>query len=154
VLNDELSAQTSVGRGSAVLFSDVEERLPVGPLVGIIPPAFKERQLSNKSISSPEPACEIWVNDVQVGNGNGRLAETANTRRYASRVLTALLQERELLEARMAAGGTRDPMKRITGHSAMENAISSTKEMIAAMDRMLAQMGRRLPVQAGDSRRP
>ncbi|MCA9284734.1 MAG: hypothetical protein KDA22_05950 [Phycisphaerales bacterium] len=108
--------------------------------------------MSNKSTPSTEPAGEIWVDETHVGNG--RLAQTASTRRYASRVLTALLQERELLEARMAAVGTRDPMKRITGHSAMENAISSTKEMIAAMDRMLAQMGRRLPVQAGDPGRP
>ncbi len=75
---------------------------------------------------------EVVMDDVDV---DGLLG----LRERAHRVLAGLEQGRELTEQRAAETGRRDPMKFVTGRSALETAISATREMIRRMDSLLAQ---------------
>ncbi|MFO0872826.1 MAG: hypothetical protein U0575_02490 [Phycisphaerales bacterium] len=84
------------------------------------------------------------------------LQETLQARDRASTLLRSLVAERTKLEARLAEFGRRDPIKAVTGRSAIENAIASTRAMVCAMDRLVrAQMLQRSarPVSAGLDRR-
>ena len=65
------------------------------------------------------------------------VADAIAARRRAGTVLDSLLVARMRLESRLTEGGRRDPIKAVTGHSAIENAIASTKAMIAALDRLV-----------------
>lgn len=65
-------------------------------------------------------------------------AEAAKLRTQAAELLERLLEGREMSERRAAETGKRDPMKFITGHTALESAIASTRQMIADLDALLA----------------
>ena len=64
-------------------------------------------------------------------------AETVRIREQASDLLSELLLQRDLLEESMDEGGRRDQMKSITGRSALDTAILSTRRMIQSIDRLL-----------------
>lgn len=48
--------------------------------------------------------------------------------------------DRESSEQRLAAAGRRDPLKAVTGATALERAIASTRDMIANMDLLLVEL--------------
>lgn len=58
----------------------------------------------------------------------------------AGELLNRLIADREASEQRLAASGRRDPLKTVTGATALERAIAATREMIADMDLMLAEL--------------
>lgn len=70
----------------------------------------------------------------------GSLSEAAVLRRQADQLLQRLQADRESSEQRLAASGKRDPLKTVTGATALERAIVSTRSMIAEMDLLLADL--------------
>ncbi len=64
----------------------------------------------------------------------------AEGRVQASVLLHTLMNDRRLVEARWAATGRPDPLKRLTGRSSLDRAIVSTKEIITRMDDLLAEL--------------
>jgi hypothetical protein len=70
--------------------------------------------------------------------------EATALRQQATELLNRLMVDCEQSKKRIAESGKRDPMKFITGRTALENAIASTREMIDNMDRMLADMNAEL----------
>jgi len=77
---------------------------------------------------------------------HGKFEQTLSARKRASDLLGTLLSERDRLEARLVEFGRRDPMKAVTGRSALENAIAATREMIRTMDGLLEMASRGTPV--------
>ena len=68
---------------------------------------------------------------------NLALIETERMRELASAVLDCLLVGRVESEIRLAETGRRDPIKTVTGSSAMDNAVVTTRDIIKRMDAML-----------------
>ncbi len=73
-----------------------------------------------------------------------RFAEAALMRDEACRLLGRLTLERDRCEQRFAEAGRSDPLKVVTGRSAMDNAVDDTRDMIKHMDELLAETGREL----------
>ncbi len=61
-------------------------------------------------------------------------------RQQADDLLHRLMQDQESSEHRLVAAGRRDPLKAVTGTTALERAIACTREMIAEMDVMLVDL--------------
>jgi hypothetical protein len=64
----------------------------------------------------------------------------AHTREQAGALLERLLEDRAGIEQRIAERGKLDPIKDLTGSSALDRAIARTREMIRHMDELLAEM--------------
>ncbi|MHC4811060.1 MAG: hypothetical protein ACYTEV_11950 [Planctomycetota bacterium] len=62
-------------------------------------------------------------------------------RNDAARLLEDLLRERAATEARLAEAGREDPIRMVTGRSALDRAIRSTQDVLARMDAMLLESG-------------
>jgi hypothetical protein len=76
---------------------------------------------------------------------NGRadrqcIVETLALREQAAGLLRRLLESREQSERRMAELGRRDPLKSLTGRSALDEAVANTRAMLASMDELLHEM--------------
>src|ERR1041384_3848060 len=67
------------------------------------------------------------------------LIETHSTRVRAGELLKALQAAQAEAEQHMARAERPDVMKAVTGRSAMDNAIASTKRMIEALDRAVEE---------------
>jgi hypothetical protein len=65
------------------------------------------------------------------------LAEAFKLREQANDLLNRLILDREQSERRLAETGKRDPMKFITGRTALEGAISTTRQLIHEMDALV-----------------
>ena len=65
------------------------------------------------------------------------LIETKLMREQAGLMLERLLETRMFIETRIEQSGRHDPMKSVTGHSAFDHAISSTRHFIGRMDELL-----------------
>lgn len=64
-----------------------------------------------------------------------RLAtETTSARQKAEALLAGLMEAKADADRRLAADRRHDAFKAVTGRSAMENAIASTKRMIECLD--------------------
>jgi hypothetical protein len=77
------------------------------------------------------------VNDAQFESLS--LIEAAAVRAQTADLLVRLIAERHMSERRMAEIGKRDAMKAVTGRTALDKAIESTREMIGRMDVILAK---------------
>jgi hypothetical protein len=66
--------------------------------------------------------------------------QTRSMRRQVGDLLQRLLADREVLEQKIAETGRRDPMKSITGRTALDTAIQATREMLNRMDALLEEM--------------
>lgn len=66
--------------------------------------------------------------------------EALQLRREADVLLERLRESREVTEARLEETGRRDPMRTVTGRSAIEDAIQRTRSMIQHMDELMDQM--------------
>jgi hypothetical protein len=64
------------------------------------------------------------------------LTEIKQLRDTAGHLLGQLHVDRCLSELRQVTTGTRDPIKSLTGRSAMDNAIGATQELIRHIDRL------------------
>ena len=62
---------------------------------------------------------------------------TSDLKNQASDLLNQLLDHREQSEARYAEVGGIDPMKSVTGRSAIDRAIETTRNVIHELDNML-----------------
>lgn len=71
------------------------------------------------------------------------LNETLQMRRQAHDLLDRLQADRAFTEHRLAETGKRDPMRAVTGQTALDRAIASAKDMITHIDGVLTQMGHR-----------
>lgn len=71
--------------------------------------------------------------------------EALRMRRQAGDLLDRLMVDRDLSEQRQAEQGKRDPIKSITGRSAMDNAITATRDLVGRLDDLLAQMSEGSP---------
>jgi hypothetical protein len=69
---------------------------------------------------------------------SGARTQASTLRRQADDLLQRLMADRETSEQRLAVSGKRDPLKTVTGSTAIERAIQDTRGMIAEMDLMLA----------------
>jgi len=68
------------------------------------------------------------------------LTETADARADAQRLLAGLIVARDKSERRLADLSRSDILKKLTGSSALDNAIGSTERMIEALDRVLGEL--------------
>jgi len=64
--------------------------------------------------------------------------------REACRLLDSLRQERDRLDERLAAAGRKDPVKLVTGQTALDRVCTETEEMIRVMDEHLSETAERL----------
>lgn len=63
--------------------------------------------------------------------------QTVAARQQAGHLLEQLIRSRDVSERRCIEEGLSDPMKTVTGRSAIEHAIASTREMIRNMDALI-----------------
>lgn len=70
----------------------------------------------------------------------GDEARIHRLRWQAEELLTRLYESRQRSEQRALEMGQRDPIKSITGHSALDSAISATRGMIDKMDELLSEL--------------
>lgn len=75
---------------------------------------------------------------------NQTLLQAENLRNQADRLLGDLLTARLGCEERLAESGRRDPMKFVTGRTALDNAILETRAMLSQMDQLLDEFRRDL----------
>jgi hypothetical protein len=68
------------------------------------------------------------------------LAEASQLREQVGGLLNRLIADRDMSEKRQAEAGKRDPMKFVTGRTALDNAIDATREMMGRMDMLLGEM--------------
>ncbi len=70
---------------------------------------------------------------------NGLLNDTEpdSVRDQADALLDKLIAERVRSERRLAEAGRADPLKLVTGRSAIDNAIAATREMIRDVDELV-----------------
>jgi hypothetical protein len=73
------------------------------------------------------------------------LRESTVARDTAESLLQRLLGAKAESEKRLGELRQVDPIKKVTGRSAMDNAICSTQRMIETLNRSIAQLGRDLP---------
>lgn len=71
-----------------------------------------------------------------------RYVQTLEIRGQASELLRRLIADQRRCEQRLAQGGGRDPLKSLTGQSAMDRAIDETRRLINDMDGMLSELRR------------
>lgn len=74
-----------------------------------------------------------------------RLATTLEAREQAEEVLQRLLVDRRLSEQRFDEAGKKDPLKDLTGTSALERAIDATRQMMKHLDELIAGLEAALP---------
>jgi hypothetical protein len=67
------------------------------------------------------------------------VADAMRMRCEANQLLTRLLAEREISEERCLENDKRDPMKQVTGTSALDVAIRDARQMIEQVDAMLGE---------------
>ncbi len=67
------------------------------------------------------------------------LTETARVRDEAHGLLNQLVLERNRSERLLAGAGRPDPIKSVTGRSAMDHAVDETREVIRRVDGLLAR---------------
>lgn len=72
------------------------------------------------------------------------LRETVAAHERAEALLQTLREARENSERRLAEQNQSDAMKRVTGRSAMDNAIESTQRMIESLERSVESLMRDL----------
>lgn len=72
------------------------------------------------------------------------LLETSAARDQAEVLLKGLLAAKSHSERRLTELRQSDPMKSVTGRSSIDNAISSTRRMIEALDRSLLHLRQEL----------
>ncbi|UCD74525.1 MAG: hypothetical protein JSV91_12145 [Phycisphaerales bacterium] len=70
---------------------------------------------------------------------NLSVADAIQMRSDADKLLKRLLAEREVSEERCNENGMRDPIKQVTGASAMDVAVEETRQMIERLDALLAE---------------
>lgn len=64
--------------------------------------------------------------------------------REACRLLDSLRDARDRLDERLAAAGRKDPVKLVTGQTALDRVCTETEEMIRVMDELLSETAERL----------
>ncbi len=72
------------------------------------------------------------------------LRDSVEARRRAEELLRGLLEAKTQTETYLSEAGRDDPVKTLTGKSAIDNAISSTRRMIETLDRAVEQVRREL----------
>ena len=83
-----------------------------------------------------------------------RIQGLLETRDQAGRLLCRLLADRERSEERFAEAGKRDPVTYVTGTSALERAIASTRAMIRDLDETIADLESDVSAPAAPIARP
>jgi hypothetical protein len=68
--------------------------------------------------------------------------QTIEIRGQATDLLHRLIADQRRCEQRLAQGGGRDPLKSLTGRSAIDRAIDETRRLITDMDCMLDELNR------------
>ncbi len=77
-------------------------------------------------------------------NPNDVLRDSVDARRRAEELLKGLIAAKTQTEAYLSEIGREDPVKKLTGKSAMDNAIASTRRMIETLDRAMDQVRKEL----------
>jgi hypothetical protein len=67
------------------------------------------------------------------------LAETQAAKHKAAELLKGLLAAAAVSDEQMRQASRKDPMKVVTGRSAMENAVAATRRMIESLDRAVEE---------------
>jgi len=80
---------------------------------------------------------------------NAILIETARTRDRAKALLDELQSTKAELDHRLDASRSEDAMRVVTGKTALDNAIESSKRMLDQLDRSLARVGAAAESSAG-----
>ena len=105
---------------------------------------FAPRSARNDVHDAPPPFDRGHVgrppvsNHTQMRTRQFAVQESCEIRDQASDLLNQLLDHREQSEARFAEIGRTDPIKSITGRSAIDNAIETTRHLIRDIDGLIA----------------
>jgi hypothetical protein len=86
----------------------------------------------------------VMVSDLKARNSHSNMEQAIIVRQQTSELLNRLVTDRDQIERRIAETGRRDPLKSVTGRTALDNAINSAREMIHRMDLLLAEMNQEL----------
>ena len=94
---------------------------------------------------APDWAGALWTVHTQTMSIERTVPErtirmAARARDEADSLLVRLIIDRQFSEQRYAAAGKSDPIKNLTGTSAMDRAIESTRVMISHMDDLLEDL--------------
>lgn len=89
-------------------------------------------------------ACVIKDAFMVTNRSTQTLVQAENLRDQADRLLSDLLTARLGCEERLAESGRRDPIKFVTGRTALDNAILETRAMLSQMDQLLDEFRRDL----------
>lgn len=79
-----------------------------------------------------------------VMNSSEILRDSVQARRQAEELLRGLLEAKSQTETYLTEIGREDPVKKLTGKSAIDNAIASTRRMIDTLDRAVDQVRQEL----------
>ena len=72
------------------------------------------------------------------------LSQTIHRREEAAKLLESLLDAKKVSERNLAAIQQDDLLKRVTGNSSMDNAITSTRRLIDSFNRVIDDLRRNL----------
>ena len=65
--------------------------------------------------------------------------DTLLMKRQAEELLERLQADRDCIEQRLVETGKRDPIRTVTGQTALDSAIASARQMISHLDQILAE---------------
>jgi Uncharacterized protein conserved in bacteria len=82
------------------------------------------------------------MHDPMTDDARQMLCETRESRAQAAALLEELLEARRLSEQNLASIKQPDLVKKVTGRSSLDNAIESTRRLIASYDRLIADLDR------------
>jgi len=99
-----------------------------------IAPAFTESEID----SNPADSTRLDLDKKQI------LSQTTHRRDEATKLLASLLDAKKVSERNLAAIHQDDLLKRVTGNSSMDNAITSTRKLIDSFNRVIDDLRRNL----------
>ena len=113
---------------------------PVTPDNGAL---MSEQKTSPKSTLSTDDAIAPVLRLAGTPAGEPSIAEkrVLELRNRAVLVLGSLKQESRMLQERLERAGRYDPVKRVTGSSALDVAAEGTQSMIEDLDELLLEVG-------------
>ena len=83
----------------------------------------------------------------QLAHEDSTLRVADETRHQAGRLLRRLLIEQHHSDERFAQAGRRDPIKALTGFSALERAVVTTRDLISRIEEVMAELEAESPGQ-------
>ena len=97
-----------------------------------------------RSASTLDPIVAIHTESAPKLSKAQLLAQTTQRRDDANALLQSLLDAKKISERNLASINQDDLLKRVTGNSSMDNAITSTRKLIDSFNRVIDDLRRNL----------